>query len=116
MYHIVWIPKYRKKVLEGSVKIELERLLREIVVINGWAIQELNIQIDHVHLVIQLPPSVSVSKVVQLLKGTTSRMLRQQLPEIKKYLWGNDFWSDGSFCETVGQCIEEAIRKYVCEQ
>lgn len=64
MYHIVWLPKYRKKILEGKVKKRLEELLREWAEVNSWEIQELNIQIDHVHMVIQLPPSISVSKAV----------------------------------------------------
>ena len=116
MYHIVWLPKYRKKVLEGNVKSRLGELLRECAEINAWEIQELKIQIDHVHLVIQLPPSVSVSKAVQLLKGISSKMLRTELPEIKKFLWGNDFWADGYFSETFGHCSEETILNYVRNQ
>ena len=116
MYHIVWLPKYRKKILEGVVKIRLEELLRECSAVNGWEIQELNIQIDHVHMVVQLPPSISVSKVVQLFKGISSKMLRAELPEIKKFLWGSDFWADGYFSETVGYCDEQTILNYVRNQ
>lgn len=116
MYHIVWLPKYRKKVLKGRVKERLEVLLRTCAEINNWAIQELNIQLDHVHLLIQIPPSISVSKVVQLLKGAASKLIREEIPEVKKYLWGNDFWADGFFCETVGHCSEETIRNYVKNQ
>jgi len=116
MYHIVWLPKYRKKVLEGVVKARLEELLRECSEINGWHIQELNIQIDHVHMVVQLPPSISVSKVVQLFKGISSKMIRAELPEIKKFLWGSDFWADGYFSETVGYCDEQTILNYVRNQ
>ena len=71
MYHLVWLPKYRKKVLQGAVKDRLDELLRECAEVNNWAIQELNIQLEHVHMVIQLPPSVSVSKAVQLFKGAS---------------------------------------------
>lgn len=116
MYHIVWLPKYRKKVLVGRVKERLEALLRECAEVNGWEIQELNIQIDHVHLVIQLPPNISVSKAVNLLKGISSKMVRAELPEIKKFLWGNDFWAEGYFSETVGYCSEEMILDYVRNQ
>jgi putative transposase len=76
MYHIVWLPKYRKKVLKGRVKERVELIIRECAEVNGWAIQELNIQLDHVHLIIQLPPSISVSKAVQLLKGLSSKIVR----------------------------------------
>ena len=116
MYHIVWLPKYRKKVLKGRVKERVELIIRECAEVNGWAIQELNIQLDHVHLVIQLPPSISVSKAVQLFKGLSSKIVRTELPEIKKYLWGNDFWADGFFSETVGFCSEEVILNYVKNQ
>lgn len=116
MYHLVWLPKYRKKILSGNVKNRLEELFRTCAEVNGWEIQELNIQIDHVHMVIQIPPSISVSRVVQFLKGTSSKMIREELPEVKKYLWGKDFWADGYFSETVGYCSEETILNYVCNQ
>lgn len=116
MYHLVFLPKYRRKVLEGRVKERLDQLLRECAMVNGWEIQELNIQADHVHMLVQLPPSISVSKAMQLFKGISSRMLRAELPEIKKMLWGSDFWADGFFSESVGTCTEEAIRNYVRNQ
>lgn len=116
MYHLVWLPKYRKKVLQGRVKDRLEELFRECSEVNGWEIQELNIQIDHVHMVVQIPPSISVSKVVQFLKGVSSKMIRAEMPEVKKLLWGNDFWADGYFSETVGYCSEETILNYVRNQ
>ena len=116
MFHIVWLPKYRKEVLKGRVKERVESLLRECADVNGWEIQELNVQIDHVHIVIQLPPSISVSKAVQLLKGLSSKIVRAELPEVKKYLWGNDFWADGFFSETVGHCSEQTVLDYVKNQ
>ena len=116
MYHLVWIPKYRKKILVGNVKRRLEELLREIAETNGWEIHELNVQIEHVHMVVQLPPSISVSEAVQFFKGNSSRMIRKELPEVKRMLWGADFWADGFFSETVGQCSEEVILNYVRNQ
>ena len=116
MFHIIWLPKYRKKVLSGRVKARVEELIRECASTNNWEIQELNVQLDHVHLMIQLPPSVSVSKAVQHLKGLSSRMIRSELPEVKKQLWGTDFWAEGFFSETVGQKNEAAIRRYIQNQ
>jgi putative transposase len=116
MYHIVWLPKYRKKVLDDEVKTRVEEILREVAITNGWEIQELNIQIDHVHLMIQIPPSISVSDAVQFLKGKSSREVRKEFPEIKKYLWGKNFWADGYFSETVGNVSEEKIRTYIKNQ
>lgn len=117
MYHIVWLPKYRKKILKGTVKERVEELLRECAEINEWKIHELNIQLDHVHLLIQIPPSISVSKAVQFLKGKSSKVVRAELPkEIKNMLWGKDFWADGYFAETFGHSSEEAMRNYVKNQ
>lgn len=116
MYHLVWIPKYRKKILQGVIKERLTEMFNECANINGWAIQELNIQIDHVHMVVQLPPNISVAKAVQLFKGASSNLIRTEIPEVKKYLWGKDFWADGYFCETVGQVSEETILNYVRNQ
>jgi putative transposase len=116
MYHLVWLPKYRKKVLQGRVKERLDELLRECAEVNNWEIQELNIQLEHVHMMVQLPPSISVSKAVQLFKGASSKLIREELPEVRKLLWGNDFWADGYFCETVGSCAEEAILNYIRNQ
>ena len=116
MYHIVWLPKYRKKILLDEVKEKVEKLLKECADVNGWEIQELNIQSDHVHLMIQLPPSISVSRAVQLLKGISSKTIREELPQVRKMLWGKDFWADGYFSETVGTVSEERIRNYIKNQ
>lgn len=74
-YHVVWIPKYRKRVLRGKIAVRLKRLLYEACKINRWWISEISIQEDHVHIVIQTNPRESVSKVVQILKGGTSRVI-----------------------------------------
>ena len=116
MYHLVWLPKYRKKILEGRVKERLEEYFRECALMNGCEIQELNIQADHVHMAIQIPPSISVSKVVQYFKGGSSKIIREERPEVKKYLWGKDFWADGYFSETFGTGSEHAILKYIRNQ
>ena len=116
MFHIVWLPKYRKKILVGKVKEKLEYLLRECAEVNGWEIHELSIQLDHVHMLVQLPPSISVSMAVQLFKGASSRVLRSELPEIRKLLWGKDFWADGYFSESVGTVDIEVIKEYVKNQ
>ena len=83
---------------------------------NDWYVEELNVQIDHVHLLVQLKPTISVSKAIQLLKGGSSRVLRKEFPELEEFLWGDSFWSDGYFAETVGRVNEEMIRKYIQNQ
>jgi putative transposase len=117
MYHIVWIPKYRKKILQGKIKDRLDRYFREYAEVNGWELQELNINLDHVHLMIQLPLTVKVCEVVNRLKSSSSKVVREELPlEVKKMLHGPSFWADGYFCETVGHGSEEAIRNYIQNQ
>jgi len=114
--HLVWIPKYRKRVLQGKIAIRLKRLLYEACKINRWWIGELSIQPDHVHVMIQIKTSNSVAEVVQILKGGTSRIIRKEYPELEEFLWGDSFWADGYFAETVGHVEEEVIRKYIREQ
>jgi putative transposase len=73
----------------------------------------MSIQEDHIHLVVQIPPQHSVAEVVQIFKGGTSRMLRKEYPELEEFLWGDSFWADGYFAETVGQVDEEIVKKYI---
>ena len=115
-YHLVWIPKYRKRGLFGKVAIRLKRLFYEAARMNRWLIRELNIQRDHVHMLLQIGPNESVARVVQRLKGGTSFVLRKEFPELEEFLWGESFWADGYFAESVGTAQEEVIRKYIREQ
>jgi putative transposase len=83
---------------------------------NGWKIEELNIQSDHVHMLIQLKPSLSISDFVQRLKGGSSKIIRQEYPELEEFLWGSSFWADGYFVESVGKITEDAIKTYIRNQ
>jgi putative transposase len=116
MYHLVWIPKYRKRVLRGKVAERLKELFYQCAEVNDWKIEELNIQLDHVHMMIQLKTTVSIAKAVQLLKGGSSKKIREEFPELEEFLWGDSFWSEGYFAETVGQINEAAIRRYIQNQ
>jgi len=89
--HVVWIPKYRKRVLRGKIAARVKRLMYEACKINRWWISELAIQEDHVHVVIQFNPRNSVAEVVQILKGGTSRVIRKEFPELEEFLWGDSF-------------------------
>lgn len=112
-YHIVWIPKYRKRVLKGELKSFLEKRLFEIQEYHPEVeIEKFSIQIDHVHLVSVIPPKYSVSSVVGRMKANTSRGIRVEFPWVKKMYWGNEFWSPGFFSSTVG-INEEIIKRYV---
>jgi len=116
MYHLVWIPKYRKRVLKGKVAERIAELLHECADMNRWKIEELNIQVDHIHMLVQMRPDVSVSRMVQLFKGSSSRVIREEFPDLKEFLWGKIFWADGYFAETSGQINESRIREYIQNQ
>jgi putative transposase len=76
----------------------------------------MSIQEDHIHMMIQIKPSESVAYVVQMLKGGTSRVIRGEFPELEEFLWGDSFWADGYFAESIGQVDENVVRKYIREQ
>jgi putative transposase len=90
--------------------------LYEACKLNRWWIRELSIQEDHVHMIIQIKASDSVAGVVQILKGGTSRVIRKEYPGLEEFLWGDSFWADGYFAETIGQIDEEVIKRYIREQ
>jgi len=115
-YHLVWIPKYRKRVLQGKIAIRLKNLLYGACKMNRWWISEMSIQDDHLHIVVQVPPRYSVADVVQIFKGGTSRVLRKEFPEMEEFLWGESFWVDGYFAETVGKVDEEVVKRYIRQQ
>ncbi len=113
MYHIVWLPKYRKRVLSGRLAERVKELLSECSEVNRWEILELNVQPDHVHMMVQLRPNISVSRAVQLLKGKSSRIIRKEFPELVEFYWGDSLWGDGFFVETVGQISVDKMRDYI---
>ena len=115
-YYLVWVPKYRKRVLIGKLAQRLEELLYQAAEVNDWRIEELSIVNDHIHMLIQVKPDKALSKVVQLLKGGTSKVLRSEFPKLEEFLWGDNHWADGYFAESVGVSDERMIRRYIREQ
>ena len=112
-YHIVWVPKYRYRILTGVIKDLVESDIRMLCEWKGCEIAEMNVQIDHVHLVVSIPPKVSVSQLMGTMKGKLAIKLFKSYPELKKKpYWGNHFWARGYFVNTIG-LDEETIRKYV---
>ena len=112
-YHIVWTPKYRYRVLFGEVKSLVENDIRMLCDRKSVEVIELNVRIDHVHVVASIPPKVSVSTLMGTLKGKLAIKLFKSYPKLKqKPYWGNHFWSRGYFVTTVG-VDEEIIRRYV---
>ena len=115
-YHLVFVPKYRKRVLRGKISKRVKDLFYQAAEVNDWGIERLEVLPDHLHMLIQLNPDLAVSKVVQLLKGGSSRAIRADFPELEEFLWGDSFWGDGYFAESVGKVEEEIVTKYIQEQ
>ena len=113
-YHVVWVPKYRFRILTGAVKEVLETGIQAICGYAGCEVVELNVQIDHVHMVIMVPPKISISELLGRLKGQTSMKLFHQFRQLKKKkpYWGNHFWAKGYCVDTVG-LDADMVRKYV---
>jgi len=115
-YHIVWIPKYRRKVLYGACRTELKDILRSLLEKKKIEIVEGSISKDHIHLSVRIPPKESVSAVMGYLKGKSALMLFDRHPEWKRRT-GRDrtFWARGYFVSTVG-LNEEVIKQYIRNQ
>ncbi len=115
-YHVIWLMKYRYKVLHGSIAIRVRELIRQGCEARGIAILQGSIGKDHIHLLLSCPPSLAPSKIMQYLKGRSSRLLQDEFPELKKRYWGQHLWARGYFCSTVGTVTEEIIRNYIASQ
>ena len=112
-YHIVWCPKYRLRIIEGDVAKYIEGRIRAICEWKHVEIEELAMMKDHVHLVVSVPPRLSISELMGFLKGKTAIGLFKTYKHLRrKPYWGNHFWSRG-YCVTTIGLDEEKIRRYV---
>ncbi len=112
-YHIVWTPKYRYRVMQGKVKEEVELCVREPSRQLGCEVVELNVQVDHVHTLVRIPPKVSISEYMGRVKGKCALRVFSVCRELRRRpYWGNHFWAQGYCVDTVG-LDHEMIRKYV---
>ena len=112
-YHIVWTPKYRYRILQGLIAEYVEKKIRAICEWKQAEILELNVMTDHVHMVVIVPPRISISTLMGLLKGKTAIAVFQKAKNLRtRPYWGNHFWSRGYCVTTVGM-DEEKIRRYV---
>ena len=115
-YHIVWVPKYRFRILEGTIALEAKRCIRAFAQQKHSEVIELSIQPDHVHLLVMVPPKVSISDFVGTIKGRTAILIFNKFRHLKKKpYWGNHLWAKGYCVDTVG-LDTEMIRKYVKHQ
>ena len=105
-YHIVWVTKYRYQVLKGAVGYRARDLIREICMAREVTIVRGSVSADHVHLLVSAPPKLAPSKIVQYVKGRSSRKLQEEFGELRKRYWGQHLWARGYFCATVGAVDE----------
>lgn len=115
-YHVVWITKYRYKVLKGRVAERARDLIRQICEARDVVIVRGAVSPDHIHMLLSAPADQSPAKLVQYIKGRTSRRLQDEFPELRKRYWGQHLWARGYFCATVGAVDEAKIREYIENQ
>ena len=111
-YHIVWCPKYRRKVLVGEVETRLKELLPELAEDSGCTIDTMEVMPDHIHIFLKGVPTIPIHLIVKNLKGKSSRILRTEFPHLRKRL--PCLWTRSYYCETIGSINEETIKKYCC--
>ena len=112
-YHFVWITKYRKGILCGAVGNRLRELVIEICKANEIEILEGHVASEHVHLFVSCPPNQSPSKIMQRIKGKTSRKLMMEFKHIQKAFWGRHLWGRGYFVASSGNVTDETIQEYI---
>ena len=112
-FHIVWITKYRYRVLQNEVRLRVREVIAQVAdemhikIVNGV------LSADHIHLFVEIPPHVSVSEFVKVAKGRSSRKIQMEFPEIKKQYWGCHFWARGFFSSTSGNITDDIINNYI---
>ena len=111
--HLVWITKYRYRVLTGPIALRCRDLIRQICTANDTTIISGNVAPNHIHLLVSYPTNLSASKLVQYLKGATSRKLQQEFPALGKRYWGQHLWARGFFAVSTGNVTTEMIENYI---
>ena len=113
-YHLVWIPKYRKHILDkeisGCIKDTFEKIAEEY----EFRIDTMGVMEDHVHVFVEVPPRYSPARVVQVMKSISAREVFKKFPDLRKQLWAGELWNDGYFVRSVGDKVTaDIIRKYI---
>jgi len=115
-YHLVWATKYRYRILVGEIGTRLRDLIRQICMTRDIMILKGHVGPDHVHLLVSSPPQIAVAKLVQSLKGKSSRLLQQEYPSLRKRYWGRHLCARGYFCATVGRVTDKMVKAYIDQQ
>ena len=113
-YHLVWIPKYRKNILDKEVSEYLKVIFSKIAEEYEFEIDTMEVREDHVHIFVEVPPRYSPARVVQIMKSISAREVFSQFPDFRKQLWAGELWNDGYFVRSVGDKVTaDIIRKYI---
>lgn len=115
-YHVIWCTKYRYRILSGNIQVRCREVIRQIAESIEVKIETGSISADHIHLMLEIPASISVSKVIQRLKGASSHKLMGEYPELRRRYWGQHMWARGYFVSTIGNVNEEMINEYINNQ
>lgn len=116
-YHIVWCVKYRHKVIYGDIESKLKELIYKVAEDNNFTIEEMETDLDHIHLLISCSPQHYIPDMIKALKGVSARLLMKECGDsLKKKLWGGHLWNPSYFIATVSENTEEQIRKYIQSQ
>jgi putative transposase len=111
--HIVWITKYRRKVLRSEIAERVREIVREECRKSRVDILRGHISPDHVHIMVSIPPQVTISRLIQRMKGKSSYQLFNEFPALRKRFWGRHFWARGYFCRSSGNVTDEVIKAYI---
>ena len=112
-YHVVWITKYRFKVLRGAVVERVREIIRQVCAEQGVQIISGVLSADHVHMFVSIPPKLSVSDFMRKVKGRSSHKVQMEFPQLKRRYWGRHFWGRGYFSTTSGAITDEVILQYL---
>ena len=112
-YHIVWVTKYRYKILTAEIRLRIREITRQVCNQLGVKIVKGVLSKDHVHMFVEVPPKLSISDFMRRVKGCTSRKIQQEFPELRKRYWGKRFWARGYFSTTSGLITDDVILNYI---
>ena len=113
---LVWVTKYRRRILSGEVSNRVRDLVREVCRNQEVEILKGKLAPDHVHLMVSIPPQVTISRLVQRLKGKSSHHLLAEFAHLRKQFWGRHVWARGYFCCSSGNVTDEMVREYIENQ
>jgi putative transposase len=116
LYHMVWIPKYRRRILVGHVAERLKEVIRQTASKRDWDVAALEVMPDHVHLFISPPPTTSPADVVKVCKGVSARLLLKEFPDLARKTGRGTLWAPSYFVGSAGNVSAETIQRYIEEQ